>query len=263
VNNRNVPAEISLRGIRLSLVAGVSLLDAVLSAVISGRRGYVCVANVHQITEGWTHDSFGQVLNNALLVSTDSRVLELCVRSLGCQYASPVLYGVELFKHLCERAAEAGIALGIFGGSPAVAEEIRLRLRDEFPSLNVAFIESPPIGTAEQLANDATVGRIKASGARLLLVGLGCPKQENWMHLASQQLDCVAIGLGAAFDFFARKKKLAPRWVRRAGFDWLYRLVSEPKRLWRRYIIGNAVFLLRFLPLLIRQRLFRRTLVES
>jgi N-acetylglucosaminyldiphosphoundecaprenol N-acetyl-beta-D-mannosaminyltransferase len=249
--------EISLGGARLTMTAGTGLVDAVVTDATEGRRGYVCIANVHQVTLAWGDDDFRRVLEGARYVSTDSRVIELSVGALGHAYSTPVTYAVDLLTSLLDGAAAAGLRVGIYGGSESVNREIRAKVAQGWPTLAVTFAESPPMASAAALASDGSVERIRAAGVDLLLVGLGCPKQEEWMHRTVDRLDCMAVGLGAAFDFFAGEKQMSPAWVRRAGLDWAWRLVSEPGRLWRRYLVGNSLFVLRYLPLLVRHRLGR------
>jgi N-acetylglucosaminyldiphosphoundecaprenol N-acetyl-beta-D-mannosaminyltransferase len=254
---QSTPPEVSLRGARLSLIAGDQLVDRLIEDATNGRAGYVCIANVHQVTLAWGDESFRRVLDGARHVSTDSRVLELSLRALGLSYESPVTYGVDLLESLCRAAAAQGVRVGLYGGTVTVNCTLQAELCSRFPGLQLVFAEAPAFGSADELAGDGSVARIKDAGVQLLLVGLGCPKQEEWMHLTESELDCVAVGLGAAFDFVAGEKRVSPDWVRRAGLDWAWRLVSEPRRLWRRYLVGNAVWLLRLIPLIVRTRLGR------
>jgi N-acetylglucosaminyldiphosphoundecaprenol N-acetyl-beta-D-mannosaminyltransferase len=144
---------------------------------------------------------------------------------------------------VCRRAEERGLPVGLYGGTPEVLEALRGRLVERHPLLRIAFAASPPFRplTPEEVAS--TLEAIEASGARILFVGLGCPKQERWMAAQRSGLPCVMVGVGAAFDFLAGAKRQAPRWLQGAGLEWLFRLASEPRRLWRRYLILNPRFL--------------------
>jgi N-acetylglucosaminyldiphosphoundecaprenol N-acetyl-beta-D-mannosaminyltransferase len=248
-------AEIDLVGARLSLVAGEELVRRVVAEAARGGHGYVCVANVHQVTHAWREPMFRQTLQEARWVSTDSRVLELALAALGHRYSSEVTYGIDVFEDICAAAAEAGVRIGLFGGSPEIARELVRRLRAAFPALDLRLAHAPSFGTAAELADDATLEMIDASGVQVLLVGLGCPKQEIWMQLAARRVGCMMVGVGAAFDFYAGEMRAAPARVRQAGFDWLWRLASEPRRLWRRYLVGNSLFLARIVPAICARRL--------
>jgi N-acetylglucosaminyldiphosphoundecaprenol N-acetyl-beta-D-mannosaminyltransferase len=136
-----------------------------------------------------------------------------------------------------------------FGGGPGVTDELVARLKARFPELDVAGHHEPPFGIG---IDDATsdVDRIVRSGANVIWVGLGHPKQELWMRRHRDRFAGMLLGVGAAFDFHSGRKKEAPRWMKSAGLQWLHRLVKEPRRLWRRYFVGNT----RFLWLLLRSR---------
>src|SRR3989304_375690 len=131
-------------------------------------------------------------------------------------------------------AAPRGVPVGFVGGAPAVLERLTAAAAARFPGLNVAFAESPPFRPLTDEEDQGYVERINRSGARILFVGLGCPKQEWWMAARRRRVRAVMLGVGAAFDFLAGTKPWAPRWMRQAGLEWLFRLATEPKRLWRR-----------------------------
>lgn len=251
-------AEIDLLGARLSLLAGRGLVRNVVDAAARNGTGYVCIANVHQVTHAWLDEPFRRTLRDARWVSTDSRVLELALSAMGNPYTSDVTYGTQIFEDVCAAACEAGVTVGLFGGSPRVAATLTCLLEDRYPGIRLGLVHSPDFGTAAELASAETVELINASRVQVLLVGLGCPKQETWMQMVSGRVHCMMVGVGAAFDFYAGEKTPAPRWVRRAGFDWLWRLVTEPRRLWRRYLVGNSLFLARVLPLIIKRQLVQR-----
>jgi N-acetylglucosaminyldiphosphoundecaprenol N-acetyl-beta-D-mannosaminyltransferase len=143
---------------------------------------------------------------------------------------------------VCAEAAARGVPIGVYGGSPDVIERLPRRLAERFPGLRIAFAASPPYRALTPQEDAAMVDAIRESGARILFVGLGCPKQERWMAVHRARLSCAMVGVGAAFDFLAGAKRQAPRWLQRMGLEWLFRLASEPRRLWRRYAIHNPRF---------------------
>jgi N-acetylglucosaminyldiphosphoundecaprenol N-acetyl-beta-D-mannosaminyltransferase len=116
-------------------------------------------------------------------------------------------------------------------------------LKARFPGLEVPFAFAPPFRPLDEHEDRDVVEAIEQSGARILFVGLGCPKQERWMAAHRERIDCTLVGVGAAFDFLAGAKRQAPRWMQRAGLEWLFRLAAEPRRLWRRYLVLNPRFL--------------------
>ena len=209
---------------------------------------YVCVANVHMIMEAFDDPAFRNVVNGADYVTSDGMPLVWALRTLGARSAERV-YGPDLTPLVCAAAAREGVPVGFFGADPAVRDSMIAKLRDAYPDLEVAFADSPPfreLTTAEELE---VAGRINASGARILFVGLGCPKQERWMARNVDRIQAVTLGVGAAFEFIAGTKRKAPGFLQKLGLEWLFRLFTEPKRLWRRYVYHNP----RFLFLLVRQ----------
>jgi N-acetylglucosaminyldiphosphoundecaprenol N-acetyl-beta-D-mannosaminyltransferase len=175
------------------------------------------------------------------------------LRALGVRDAQRV-YGPDLTPIVCRLAAERGVPVGFCGGDPATLERLVARLRERFPGLRVAFAHSPPFRELAPEEDAALVDAILDSGARILFVGLGCPKQERWMAAHRDRLDCAMVGVGAAFDFLAGRKAQAPAWLQRAGLEWLFRLAHEPGRLWRRYAVHNPRFVWRALRQLLRER---------
>jgi N-acetylglucosaminyldiphosphoundecaprenol N-acetyl-beta-D-mannosaminyltransferase len=145
---------------------------------------------------------------------------------------------------LCEVAAARGVPVGFYGGTPPVQGALARNLRARFPALRIAFAHAPPFRAPTPEEDAQVVEAIHDSGARVLFVGLGCPKQERWMAAHRDRLDCAQVGVGAAFDFLAGVKRQAPRWMMRAGLEWLFRLACEPRRLWRRYAVHNPRFAL-------------------
>jgi N-acetylglucosaminyldiphosphoundecaprenol N-acetyl-beta-D-mannosaminyltransferase len=145
---------------------------------------------------------------------------------------------------LCERSVARGYRHFFFGGAAGVPERLADRLTRRFPGLHVAGCLSPPFRAPSESEHDAIVERIVAAAPDIVWVGLSTPKQERWMSEHVRALGApVLIGVGAAFDFHAGLKKQAPRWMQRSGLEWLFRLMSEPRRLWRRYLVNNPVFI--------------------
>ena len=142
----------------------------------------------------------------------------------------------------CDRAAALGIPIYLYGGSVGTLEKLQTNLKQQFPDLQIAGVHSPPFRPLTAIEEAEDIERIHRSGAKVVFVGLGCPKQEQWMARQQGKLKAVAIGVGAAFSFHSGEVSQAPRWVMKMGFEWLYRFSREPKRLWRRYMINNPIF---------------------
>ena len=207
---------------------------------------YVCVSNVHMCMETFNNHDFCQVVNNADIVVPDGRPIVWGLKALGEKQAFQVR-GSDLLLKLCEEAQKRNIPIGLYGATQDSLEDFLEFLKEEFPCLRIPFFSSPPFRTLAQKEKDNYVKEIKASGAKILFVGIGCPKQEKWMAEHRDKLSCVMIGVGAAFDFFSGRKKHAPRWMQRAGLEWFFRLASDPRRLWKRYLTHNPRFVWYFL----------------
>ena len=202
--------------------------DEVIRAAQEGSNGYVCAANVHMVTTARRDADLHAVMEGALLVTSDGMPLVWELRRQG--YAAERVAGPDLTFYLCERAAAEGLPVYFYGSTPAVVGRLVQALEATFPDLVVAGYESPPAMLDRPALDMHASGRIAASGARLVFVGLGCPKQEFWMAAHAPWIPAVQLGVGAAFDFLAGAKPRAPLWMQQRGLEWLFRLASEPRR---------------------------------
>jgi N-acetylglucosaminyldiphosphoundecaprenol N-acetyl-beta-D-mannosaminyltransferase len=168
------------------------------------------------------------------------------------------VYGPDLMLAWCKRAAQGGIPIYLYGSTEETLQKLSETLQRQFPGLPIAGTHAPPFRALSPQEEAADVDRIHQSGARVVLVGLGCPKQEQWMHRQLGHFPGVMIGVGAAFNFFSGEVSQAPRWMMALGLEWLYRFSQEPRRLWRRYLLNNPLFVLIFAMQLLRNhRIFR------
>jgi N-acetylglucosaminyldiphosphoundecaprenol N-acetyl-beta-D-mannosaminyltransferase len=204
--------------------------------------------------ESYDFPEFRDVMNGADLVTPDGIPLVWALRLMGIPQAERV-YGPDLMPAILERAEWENVPVGFYGAAEEVLSEIRKRATEWFPGLNIVYSYAPPFRTLTQQEDQRVVENIKASGARILFVGLSTPKQDIWMARHRGQINAAMIGVGAAFDFFAGAKRQAPRWMMGAGLEWVFRLSTEPSRLWRRYLRHNP----RFLALFARQLISGRT----
>jgi len=216
---------------------------------------YVCVANVHMVMESYDVPDFRAIVNSADLVTPDGMPLVWMLRHLGLPEQSRVA-GAELLTRICIEAARRGVPVGFYGGSADVVKALSERLRKNIPRLKIVYAYSPPFRPLTNQEDQQVVREINASGARILFVGLGCPKQERWMAEHEGQVRAVMLGVGAAFDIHAGRVPKAPDWMQRSGLEWLFRLVVEPRRLWKRYAKHNPRFLVLALSQLLGLRTF-------
>lgn len=239
-------------------VDATSYADAtgrVLAWARAGESRYVCVATVHMVMEAYDDPSFRRVVNDGDLVTPDGMPLVWMLRALGVRGQERV-YGPDLTLHVCRAAALGSVPVGFYGGHPDALDSLLRNLRTRFPQLQVAYAFSPPFRPLTQEEDARVVEEINSSGARILFVGLGCPKQERWMAAHRGRVRSVMLGVGAAFDFHAGRVRQAPRWMQSAGLEWLFRLAMEPRRLWRRYAKHNPRFAVLALAQLLGMRRF-------
>lgn len=205
------------------------------------KSGLVYTANVHMLMEAWDSAEFMRSLRAADMVTPDGMPLVWLMRVKGYSNQSRV-YGPTLMLHVLECAALEDIPIGFYGGTPDVLTALTKRMRSRWPGLEVAFSYAPPFAEMSSEEDKGIVERINNSGVRILFVGLGCPKQEIWMAKHRDRVQAVMLGVGAAFDFHAGVKAQAPAWMQRLGLEWLFRLLTEPRRLWKRYLYHNPRF---------------------
>ncbi len=210
----------------------------------------LCFSTVHMIMEAVDDPAFLGRLNSIDVVNPDGMPLVWALSALGARSAQRV-YGPDATVLVLDAAEKAGIPVGFYGGSQAVLDALIAVVRSKHPRLNIAFYESPPFRALTPEEDAAVIERIAASGTRLLFIGLGCPKQENWVAEHAGKVPAVMLAVGAAFDFLAGTKPQAPRWMMRSGLEWLFRLVTEPRRLARRYFRNNPRFVFKFLRQLV------------
>lgn len=219
----------------------------------------VFFANAHVVSEGLRDCAFRAVLEGADVIVPDGSPLIWIGRRKGFDLPRRV-YGPDFLLEFCRDTYSRGHAHFFYGGAPGVAESLAERLQSEFPGLKIAGTFSPPFRKLTPEEDQTILSMINHSGADLLWVGLGAPKQENWIHQHKQSLRVPAIlAVGQAFDIHSGRRRPVPRVLAASGLEWLYRLVLEPRRLWRRYLIGNAVFL----GALAKEALFARNTVTS
>ncbi len=198
-------------------------------------------ANVHVIMEAFDNRAFRDRLNKADMVNPDGVPLVWTLRALG-ESAATRVYGPDATVALLAAAEREGLSVGFYGGKQDGLDALVGIVTARHPRLKIAYVESPPFRALTAAEDEAVVKRIRSSGAQLLFVGLGCPKQETWIADHLGKIPAVMLGVGAAFDFIAGTKSQAPRWMMRNGLEWAFRFVTEPRRLAKRYFKHNPRF---------------------
>lgn len=248
------PRSIEVLGTRVDAVTPADAADRVARWALRAESRSVAVATVNNVMEGHDDPDYLAVMRRADLITADGMPLVWAQRLLGAPVANRVA-GAELTPAILRRAAPNGIPVGFFGGTPEVLVRLRGWAEATFPGLDVAFASSPPFRPLSEEEEEQVVADIARSGARVVFVGLGCPKQELWMDRVHGRLPAVTVGVGAAFDFLSGSKRRAPRWMQQAGLEWAFRLITEPRRLWRRYARHNPRFVALFIAQLLRVRI--------
>jgi N-acetylglucosaminyldiphosphoundecaprenol N-acetyl-beta-D-mannosaminyltransferase len=204
----------------------------------------VVAANVHVVTTASSDPDYQRVIDQSDMTVPDGVPLVWCLRRQGFPDQQR-LFGPTLMQEWCAHAAREGLPIYLYGSTQATLDALVPRLQAAHPGLQVAGAVSPPFRPLTDAEDAAAVEAIEASGAAVVFVGLGAPKQERWMAEHRGRVPAVLIGVGAAFDYHAGNLRRAPTWMQRAGLEWLFRLVQEPRRLWRRYLVTNTLFCVR------------------
>jgi N-acetylglucosaminyldiphosphoundecaprenol N-acetyl-beta-D-mannosaminyltransferase len=249
------PPTAEILGIPLAVSDYEGVIDWMEEAIEAGERGYVTAAAVNLIMSAQEDpDALAAVLGATLAVP-DGQPLVWALHALGHAHATRI-YGPELMARFCARAARSGTAIYLYGGrSPTALALLERRLRERFPGLRIVGGFSPPFRALTREEEERAIADIDSSGAAVVWVGTGQPKQEKWMLRMRPRLAApLLVGVGAAFDFHAGLVSQAPRWMQRSGLEWAYRLSREPRRLWRRYARYNPQFIAGFLSQYLRHR---------
>lgn len=240
---RTWPAKRRLFGVGISETDYDEALAAILRAAEGRRAALVAHMPVHGLIEAHRDPSYRLELNDFQIVAPDGQPVRWALNWLAGSRLRERVYGPELMLRVCREASSHGLPVYLFGSTPDVVQRLGERLVERFPALPIVGVESPPFRPLTPEEDRALVDRINASGARIVFVGLGCPKQERFAFAHRNRIHAVQVCVGAAFDFIAGSKPMAPRWMQRAGLEWLFRVANEPRRLWRRYLVTNSVFI--------------------
>ncbi len=240
------PRPVAIAGVRLNDADFAAVVAAVIGhAAAGGAPTYVVTPNAHHVVLFQEDARFREIYDNAGLVVPDGVPLLWAAQLLGEKLNGRV-NGTDLFEALCAEAAAYGLRVYFLGGRSGAAESAAARLRERHPALDVCGTYCPPLGFESDAAEaQKIVAQINAADPHLLFVGLGAPKQEYWMHANRDKMRVpVSLGIGVSFEFVGGVVNRAPRWMQTTGLEWLYRLLTEPRRLWKRYLLGNATFCL-------------------
>jgi N-acetylglucosaminyldiphosphoundecaprenol N-acetyl-beta-D-mannosaminyltransferase len=220
----------------------------------AGRESrYVCLCNAHSCVTAGRNADFGRAIREADMVTPDGAPIAWALRNLGFA-GQQRINGPDLVWRYLAQAETLGQIVFFYGSTDEILGKLRRRLAAAFPRLRIGGMHSPPFQAISPAEDEADVLRINSSGAGVVFVGLGCPKQEIWMAAHRGRVQAVMIGVGAAFDYHAGTTARAPLWMQENGLEWLHRLWSEPRRLWRRYLVTNTLFVVGMFKQLVLRR---------
>jgi N-acetylglucosaminyldiphosphoundecaprenol N-acetyl-beta-D-mannosaminyltransferase len=236
------PRKMNLFGVGVSPTTYDEAVDVITRAAAQRQSAVVSCHAVHALITFCGDASLRDKANSFDMITPDGQPLRWALNLLYRARLRERVYGPELMRRLCERAARDGVSIYLYGGTDTVLAELTANLRRQFPALKIAGEEAPPFRALTEQEDQAVVNRINDSGAGLVFIGLGCPKQDLFAFDHKDRLRAVQLCVGAAFDFHAGVKPMAPDWMQRRGLEWLFRLISEPRRLWKRYLVTNSLF---------------------
>ncbi len=244
-------------GVRVDAVDMPRAVNRMRSWIEKRERAYVCLATAHGVLGCWHDPALRAIFNRSSMTTPDGMSMVWLLRARGQRDVRRV-YGPDLMLAVCEVSTASGWRHYIYGGDTGVAQALAARLSDRFPGLTVVGTTSPPFRPLTQAEEEETIARINNLRPDIVWVGLSSAAQERWMADHRDRLSApVLVGVGAAFDFLSGRKPQAPRWIQRSGLEWLFRLATEPRRLWRRYgqyplfvllVAAEALGLLRVSP---------------
>lgn len=244
-----VTEHLSVNALRLE--QAVALID---TWIARKEHHYVSLCTAHTAVECYRSPRLAAIIRDASIATPDGMPLVWLGRLRG--HTVERVYGPDLMLAVCAQGMTKGYRHFLYGGAPGVAAELSRHLQERFRGLQVVGTLSPPFRDLTEFEEQSVVRIINSSNADIVWVGLGTPKQDYWMaHFRPKLTAPVLIAVGAAFDFLSRRVQQAPLWLRRAGLEWLFRLCQEPRRLWKRYLIGNPIFITLVLRQLVRESL--------
>ncbi|QOY85217.1 WecB/TagA/CpsF family glycosyltransferase [Paludibaculum fermentans] len=239
------PASRLILGMRVDATSYASAAGQVVAWANAAESRYVVFSTVNNVMEAFDCPDYRAIVNGADLVTPDGMPLVWGLKWLGLRAATRV-YGPDFTALALGLAAGGKIPVGFYGASQQVLDALLRSVRSRHPDLDIAYSYAPPFRPLTPQEDEAVVQAISTSGCRILFVGLSSPKQDVWMAQHRGRIPAVMLGVGAAFDFLSGTKPQAPRWMMRLGLEWLFRLASEPRRLWKRYLKYNPRFVALF-----------------
>lgn len=238
-----ISEKINILSIQIDKIGLNSACQRISQWVKDKEKVYLCVAPVSTIVDCQKDEAYRRIINGAAMVAPDGVPVVWAAKLKGCKGIERV-YGPDLMRKICDDGQVRGYRHFLYGGTQGTLLHLEQKLKERFPGINITGSYAPPFIKKAEFEKQEIIDKINESKPDILWVGLGSPKQDFWMALHRNKLNVpVMIGVGAAFDFLAGTKAQAPRWMQPLGLEWLFRLCCEPRRLWKRYLIGNTKFI--------------------
>lgn len=206
------------------------------------KGNYICASNVHTTVTAYEDVEYRKIQNSGALALPDGKPLSIFSKKRGFENAQRVT-GPDLMGELFKESEKKGYKHYFYGSTEETVELLRCKLKDTYPKLNIIGVHSPPVKEKVSLESNKILNEINNGNIDFLWIGLGAPKQEKWMFIHKGKVNAIMIGVGAGFDYYAGKIKRAPVWMQKYSLEWLYRLLQDPKRLLKRYVITNSKFI--------------------
>jgi exopolysaccharide biosynthesis WecB/TagA/CpsF family protein len=236
------PVRMDVLGVEVSVTSYDELCRLFIAAARRNEPALASFLPVHGVVTAAMDKGYQYVINAFDVVAPDGQPVRWALNWLHKVNLSDRVSGPHLMLRLCARAAIEGVGIYLYGSTDDTLKKLAANLKDLFPAIRIVGVESPPFRPLTREENDSVIDRINDSGAGLVFIGLGLPRQDFFAHQNRHRIKAVQLCVGAAFDFHAGKKKLAPVWMQNTGLEWTYRLLQEPRRLWKRYLVTNTMF---------------------
>lgn len=241
---------ISLNIHRISFTESI---NEVMRLGLSHTPSYVCFANVHMTIEAHNDDTFKQKVTNATLVLADGKPVAVACKLLYGKKQERIA-GMDFMPAILARANEQKAKVFFYGSTPEVLDALQKRINSDFTNVQVAGAIAPPFRPLSDDELQEHINQVNNSGAHIVMVSLGCPKQEKWMWANTNKINAVLLGVGGAFAVTAGLQKRSPVWMQKLGLEWLHRLLQEPARLFKRYFVTNTTFIWLLMKELVKRK---------
>ena len=251
-NNESVALYSTVVSLNVSQESSLQIQEKIVLAARQRRSSTICFANAHMTVEAARNPQYANIVNGADWVVADGTPITWAIQAIHRRNQERIS-GLHFTQRMLQKAAEEGLSVFFYGCTSDVLSATITRCHDLYPSLVIAGVYSPPFRSLTSTEEEEVVERIKDSGAQLVFVALGCPRQEVWVHRMRHRIPAVLLAIGGALPMLAGHLPQAPRWMQRSGLEWFYRLCQEPRRLFRRYMVTNTLFIIYFFRALSRK----------